>query len=142
MNVERPVERFALANGRVILPREIVAGKVVVVEGDKIAGIARTGDLGVGTRTIDVGGRYIAPGLIDIHVHGARGHTFNEPAAAAFAAIAGTHIAHGITSLLATLATASIDDLVACLEFSRQWSRHPRAGARVLGVHLEGPYFS
>ncbi len=140
--VEQPKGRFAFINGRVILPDGVVGGKAVVVEGDKIVAIAEAASLGAGVETVDVGGRYVTPGLIDIHVHGALGHTFNEATSAAFAAITNVHATRGVTALLATLATASIPDLVTCLEFSRQWMRDARTGSRVLGVHLEGPYFS
>jgi N-acetylglucosamine-6-phosphate deacetylase len=140
--IEQPKGRFALTNGRVILPQEIVTGKAVVVEGKEIVGIADADNLGAEVKKIDVGGRYIAPGLIDIHVHGALGHTFNEPEAEAFATITEENVKRGVTSLLATISTAPIPDLVKCLEFSRQWMHKPREGSQVLGVHLEGPYFN
>ena len=140
--LEQPMERFALTNGRVILPQEIVTGKAVIVEGDKILGIVDAGSLGASTQKIDVEGRYIAPGLIDIHTHGAIGHTFNEPTVEAFASITQENVTRGVTSLLATISTAPIPDLVKCLEFSRQWMHESHEGAQMLGVHLEGPYFS
>jgi len=133
---------FALTNGRVVLPHEIVAGQAVVVEGDKIAGMADAGSLGPDVETIDVGGRIITPGLIDLHTHGALGHTFNEPTAEAFSVITQENARRGVTSLLATLATAPIPDLARCLEFGREWMSQPREGARVLGMHLESPYIS
>lgn len=134
--------RFALINGRVILPQEIAAGKAVVVEGHRIADIVETNALGADMARVDVGGRYVTPGLIDIHTHGAIAHTFNEPTAEAFEAITRENLRHGITSLLATIATAPIPDIVQCLAFSRTWISRPRPGAQVLGVHMEGPYFS
>ena len=140
--IEQPKGRFALTNGRVILPQEIVTGKAVVVEGKKIVGIAETDSLGTETEKIDVGGRYIAPGLIDIHTHGALDHTFNEPTVEAFASITEENATRGITSLLATISTAPIPDLVKCLEFSRRWMHESHERAQMLGVHLEGPYFS
>jgi N-acetylglucosamine-6-phosphate deacetylase len=132
---------FALINGRVILPDEVVANRAVVVENDRIVAVVEASALDANLTKVDVGGRYIAPGLIDIHTHGALAHTFNEPTEEAFAAITQENLRHGITSLLATIATASIPDTVACLEFSRIWMSRPRPGAQVLGVHLEGPYF-
>jgi len=140
--IEQPKRRFALTNGRAILLQEIVTGKVVVVEGKKIVGIASADSLGAETERIDVGGRYITSGLIDIHTHGALDHTFNEPDAEAFAIITGENVRRGVTSLLATISTAPILDMVKCLEFSRQWMHEPHKGSQVLGVHLEGPYFS
>jgi N-acetylglucosamine-6-phosphate deacetylase len=140
--MQQPKGRFALTNGRVILTQEIVTGKAVVVEGKKIAGIADADSLGTEAEKIDVGGRYIAPGLIDIHTHGALDHTFNEPDAETFATITEENMRRGVTSLLATISTAPISDMVKCLEFSRQWMQEPHEGSQVLGVHLEGPYFS
>ena len=138
----QPVGRFALINGRVVLPGAVAIGKAVIVEGARIVAVVDVDALGAGIHAVDVGGRYIVPGLIDIHTHGAVGRSFNEPSAGAWATIAERNAACGVTSLLATLATASIDDLVACLRLAREWRGAPRAGAQVIGVHLEGPYFS
>ncbi len=140
--IQQPAGRFALVNGRVILPQEVVPGKAVVVEGGKIAAVADQGSLGEHVAAVDIGGRYVCPGLIDIHTHGAVNHTFNEPTADAWQAITTENTRRGVTSLLATLATAPIGDLVACLRFSREWMSAPHTGSRVIGVHLEGPYFS
>lgn len=140
--VEQPKGRLALTNGRVVLPHEIVTGRAVVVEGAKIAGIADLGSLGSNVEQIDVGGRIITPGLIDLHTHGALGHTFNEPTAKAFAAITQENAKRGVTALLATLATAPIAGLVDCLSFYRGWMQEPHDGAQVLGIHMESPYIS
>jgi len=116
-----PCGRWALVNGRLILPREVVVGKALVGEGDKIVGVADPDALGDEVERIDVGGRTIAPGLVDMHTHGALGHTFNEPTAEAFEVITAANAAHGVTALLATVATAPIPALVRCLEAARAW---------------------
>lgn len=140
--IEQPKGRFALVNGQVILPREILTDRAVIVEGEKILGVDRTDTLGSEVKKIDVGGRFITPGLIDIHIHGALGHTFNEPTEEAFRCIVEENARRGVTSLLATVATAPVADLVKCLEYSLQWMGEPHQGTQVLGVHLEGPYFN
>ena len=112
MNNQNP---FALLNGRIILPDHVVEGKAVVVEDGMIAGIADVGELGNEMERVDVAGRIITPGLIDIHTHGALGHTFNEPTAEAFGVITTENARRGVTSLLATTATAPIPDLVSSL---------------------------
>ena len=134
--------RFALVNGRVILPDRVVEGKAIVVDGAVIDGIVDVGEFGNEMEQVDVNGRFITPGLIDIHTHGALGHTFNEPTAQAFDTITVENARRGVTSLLATPATAPIPDLVARLEFTRQWMATEHDGAQVLGVHIEGPYFN
>lgn len=134
--------RLALTGGHLILPDRVETGVALVIEGGRIAGVAAPDELGTATEVLDVGGRYVAPGLIDIHTHGAAGHTFNEPAAEAFAAITAANAAAGVTGLLATIATDALPNLLASLAFCGEWMRQPRAGAQVLGAHLEGPYFS
>ena len=84
----------------------------------------------------------ILPGFIDVHVHGGGGRDTMEGGDAA-RAIARLHVRHGTTSLLATTMTAPMDEIRAALSalgpVCRE--REPQA-ARVLGVHLEGPYIN
>ena len=101
-------KRFALVNGRVVLPQTVETGKAVIVNGSTIIGIANMDELGDELEKIDVNGNLIAPGLIDIHTHGALGHTFNEPTAEAFTVITRENARRGVTSLLATPATAPL----------------------------------
>jgi len=138
---DQPQNRLALSNGRLILPDRLVTDQALLVEGRKIVGLAGPGSLGRDVEQIDVGGRYVAPGLIDIHIHGALGHTFNEPTTEAFARITRETARRGITSLLATTSTAPIPALVASLAFTQRWLAEPRHGSQILGVHVEGPYF-
>jgi len=133
---------IALTNGRIVLPDRVLTGHALLIDGPTIAAILPQSELPAGVARMDAGGRLITPGLIDIHTHGALGYTFNEPTPEAFAAITGENARHGVTSLLATTATAAIDDLTACFTFAREWMVQPREGAQVLGVHVEGPYFS
>ena len=138
---DTPEAPFAIVDGRFVLPDKIVTGQALLITGGHIAGFVAEADLAAHVERLDAGGRLVTPGLIDIHTHGALSHTFNEPTTGAFGAITAENARRGVTSLLATTATAPIPDLVACLEFARQWMAGPQAGAQVLGVHLEGPYF-
>jgi N-acetylglucosamine-6-phosphate deacetylase len=140
--IPQPPGRLALVNGRVIVPDAVLTGKALLIEDGRILGISDAAALGSETATLDVGGRYIAPGLIDIHIHGAVGHSFNEVSDDAWAAITGETVARGVNSLLATLGTASVSNLAACLQLGDTWTRQRQQGSQVIGVHLEGPYFS
>lgn len=138
---------FALTNGRIVLPNQVVADQALLIHGNTLGEITEERTLPADVERIDVGGRLISPGLIDIHTHGALGHTFNEPTATAFDSITRVNARHGVTSLLATTATDTIENLVACLQFARQWMAESESaaeptGAQVLGVHVEGPYFA
>jgi N-acetylglucosamine-6-phosphate deacetylase len=84
----------------------------------------------------------LLPGFIDLHVHGGGGRDTMEGGDAA-ARIAERHALHGTTSLLATTMTAPMVDLVAAFEgVAPVCARRGRQAARVLGVHLEGPYIN
>src|SRR5688572_20619503 len=91
--------RFALTNGQIVLPQEIVVGKAMIIDDGRIAGIDQVATLGGEMAQFDVGGRLITPGLIDLHIHGALGHTFNEPTAEAFATITEENVKRGVTAL-------------------------------------------
>jgi N-acetylglucosamine-6-phosphate deacetylase len=136
----RPHPPTALVNGRIVLPDRVVTGQALVIEAGRIAGLASPGDLGADVATFDVGGRWIIPGLIDIHTHGALRHTFNEPDHAAWTAITRENLRCGTTALLATFAPTP--DLSEGLAFCRQWMRGEHGGAQVLGAYLESPYIN
>ena len=91
-----------------ILTDEIEAERAVVIADDRIVDIADPVPW-IRTLMIDVAGRFISPGLIDIHTHGALGHTFNDPTVEAYTAIAQLQLQHGVTGILATI-TAPIRD--------------------------------
>jgi N-acetylglucosamine-6-phosphate deacetylase len=84
----------------------------------------------------------VLPGFIDLHVHGGGGADTMEAGDAAHH-IAGMHARHGTTSLLATTMTAPLGEIEAALRALQPVCRERPAGtARVLGVHLEGPYIN
>jgi len=147
----REERQLALVHGRIALPDRIVEGSSLVIEGPRILGLAREDELGTGIERLDVGGRLIAPGLVDIHIHGALGHAFDETSEEAWKAITGENARRGVTSLLATLVAAPLPRLMESLAFAREWllreegrgaGARPGSGSQVLGLHLESPYIS
>jgi N-acetylglucosamine-6-phosphate deacetylase len=84
----------------------------------------------------------LLPGFIDLHVHGGGGHD-TMAGGDAIPAIARVHARHGTTALLATTMTAPRADIEAALRaLAPHVAQRPAGGARVLGVHLEGPYLN
>jgi N-acetylglucosamine-6-phosphate deacetylase len=130
----------AIVNARIVLPDRIANDLAVLVRDGRIEAVCREGDLPADAARADAGGRYLIPGLVDVHTHGALGHTFNEPTAEAFDAILRANALWGVTSVVGTLAPARMVDIVACLDYAREWMREERPGARLLGMHLESPY--
>jgi N-acetylglucosamine-6-phosphate deacetylase len=90
----------------------------------------------------DNGDDYILPGFIDTHVHGGAGRDMMEGGDAPHV-IARLHARHGTTSLLATTMTAPLSDIHLALGAIGAASRaRGPSEARILGVHLEGPYIN
>ncbi|MCC2971920.1 N-acetylglucosamine-6-phosphate deacetylase [Massilia sp. IC2-476] len=88
------------------------------------------------------GDDYILPGFIDVHVHGGAGRDMMEGGDAPHV-IAALHARHGTTSLLATTMTAPVDDIDRALgAIGAACKARGKGEARILGVHLEGPYIN
>ncbi len=124
------------ANARLILPDGIRDGLELVVEDGKIAEIREQSSA---AESIDLKGNYLAPGFIDLHIHGALGRDTMEATPEAFRAICDYHATGGTSSLLLTTATAPVSDIVGVLKAV--------LGARsnlpqIAGVHIEGPFIS
>ena len=124
-------------NARLIFPDGIRDGLEVVVEKGKIAAIRELQCLR--KRGSDLHGNYLAPGFIDLHVHGALRHDTMEASAEAFQAVCDYHASGGTTSLLLTTATAPINSIADVLNAVRDC----RCSIKQLaGVHVEGPFIS
>ena len=91
---------------------------------------------------IDAGDGYIAPGFVDLHVHGGAGADFMDSTDDAFSTALAAHARHGTTSLAVTTTVARHEQILAVLETTRRFREKPAPhAARVLGAHFYGPYF-
>ncbi|HMH22528.1 MAG TPA: N-acetylglucosamine-6-phosphate deacetylase [Puia sp.] len=134
--------RLKIYNGRVITPYRIIPKGTVLVTDGTITDV-KEGDIEVAADTeINAGGNYIAPGFIDIHIHGGGGHDFMDGSETAFLEIAGTHARYGTTAMVPTTLTSEKEDLLDTLALYEQANKKNTKGAQFLGMHLEGPYFS
>jgi N-acetylglucosamine-6-phosphate deacetylase len=129
-------------NGNVITPyRFIPKGTVVVAEGVIVS--VSENDIDVEDAVaIDAKGAYVAPGFIDIHVHGGGGYDFMDGTETAFLKIAETHAQYGTTALLPTTLTSTREALYQTLELYEAAKQKNTKGAQFLGLHLEGPYLA
>lgn len=133
---------LALINGSVVLPDRVDSQLCVVCADGTITGLIPATDLDPRIPTVDVGGRVVTAGLIDIHAHGALGHAFDDGTSESLAAILDHYASCGITSVQPSLTSNPIDRLVTALDAIREWKTSDRSGSQVIGAHLEGPYFS
>ncbi len=130
-----------LRDARLIFPDRIQPrGDVRVVSG-KIAAIGNLTPE-AGEEVVEVGGQFLAPGFIDLHIHGALRRDTMEGTDEAFETICRHHAAGGTTALALTTITAKSHEILGVIQAVDRYRSRPRGGAQVLGVHVEGPYFS
>lgn len=137
-----------ITNGTVIGERLIPGGSVVVI-GGKILFVGDERDtrllLKAADRSvfqiIDAQGGYIAPGLIDIHIHGSAGVDFMDGTEEALRTMARFLASTGTVAFLPSTVTASPEKTRRVAELVAHFQRQPDE-AEVLGIHLEGPYIS
>ncbi|MCW3006530.1 MAG: N-acetylglucosamine-6-phosphate deacetylase [Solirubrobacterales bacterium] len=133
-------DRLVLRNGRVVTPVGVVREDVHVRGGQILAVGSRAADA-EGAAVVDLAGRWLLPGFIDVHVHGGGGAQCNTADPADVQTVAAFHAQHGTTALLATTVAAPVDDLLVSLEAIRAATADPgEHAAEVLGAHLEGPF--
>ena len=129
--------RLALRARRVITPLQDLRNAVVLIEGEKIAAVGLVAHVPIseGTQVIDVGDRWVVPGFVDLHHHGAVGVMAGE-GPQAVKKIAQYLVKTGTTSWLPTVMDlASLQGIVVA-------KREGTGGADVAGIHMEGPFLA
>ncbi|HXU38580.1 MAG TPA: N-acetylglucosamine-6-phosphate deacetylase [Blastocatellia bacterium] len=144
------MQQVLLFNARVVLANEIRLGGVLVRDG-RIAQIFASDQKPAGlsaNETVDLDGAYLSPGLIDIHIHGSAGVDVQAAGEADLTKLSEFLLAEGVTGYFATFvptdergyrdAIASIGSYVEKQDDAAGANR----GARILGIHFEGPFVS
>ncbi|HON41691.1 MAG TPA: N-acetylglucosamine-6-phosphate deacetylase, partial [Bacillota bacterium] len=148
---------FLIAGGAVVSASGLSTDTSVLIQGAKIVEVGPSCDLAgraPGT-TIDARGAIVAPGFIDMHIHGSAGFDTMDATPSALARMAEFISSHGVTGFLPTVMSTPIEQMLAATHAAAQaaqadinmhgeHSEHdrPRKGAQVLGVNVEGPFLS
>ena len=125
-------------NAHVFTPDGFVHGGFTVADG-------RFGEVFAGDRDggVDFLGAYVIPGLVDIHIHGAANADFSDGDAEGLRRMAARLAKCGVTSFAPTSMSLPYENLAAAFQSAAElWERRPAGCARVMGIHMEGPYFS
>lgn len=119
---------------------------LILLEDGIIRSIAsrKTTEVPAGARILDFPGATIGPAFFDVHIHGAAGHDVMEATPEALDAVSGFLASRGTGGFLPTTVTASIDGtLRAVAGIAKRMNEPSKPGhARMLGIHLEGPFLS
>ena len=125
-----------LCAGRIVTPARVFAPGWVHLDGDRIA------DVGPGApprpADLDLGAATVVPGFVDAHVHGGGGQSFDAGSAEAAGTVVRAHLAHGTTTMMASVVSDGYASLTRSL---RELSALVEDGL-LAGIHLEGPWLS
>ena len=134
------MRRFAIKSDRLVLPSGIDGFGYLIVE-DGVFGevsVEEPKDMQV----IDHMGNWVAPGFVDTHIHGYRGHDVMDATPEAIDAISLALASEGTTGWLATTMSAPAAETAAACSAVATYCKGKQEGARCLGVFLEGPFFT
>jgi N-acetylglucosamine-6-phosphate deacetylase len=140
---------FALTNARIVTPLELIERGTVVVEKGRVAHVGAAAPAPPGYEVVDLDGRTLAPGYVDIHVHGGGGFSLTNGDPAQVRSFARWVVSRGVTSFLITSVTAPREHLLGLLHSCAPLIDEARTapmseweGARPLGFNFEGPFIS
>ena len=133
----------AIVNGKLILKDRIVEGKALLYT-DVIEGIVDADKVPADAEIIDAAGKYVAPGLIDLHIHGYLGKDVCDGSVESMKTICEGIVKNGVTGFLPTTMTVSMDVIIKALETCRSLMEESKTwnGTTILGVHAEGPFIN
>ena len=133
-----------IKNGRIMTPNGIIENGSILIKGGKIAAVEESGgvEFAEGAEIMDAAGKWVLPGFIDLHCHGAKGCDVMDATLSDIETIARYHAGGGATAFLPTTASSSPEAILRALEAVREVRSSGVDGAMVIGAHLEGPFFA
>ncbi len=131
-----------IKNGKVILTDSIVDKAVLYDE--KIIGLVDECDIPADAEIIDAAGNYVAPGLVDVHIHGYLNEDASDGKPEGIRKMAQGVVKNGVTTFLPTTMTVSIEEIEAALDIVRSMQKESKTwnGAYLAGVNAEGPFIN
>ncbi len=136
------MEQFVITGALVYTGHRFVPREVYVEEG-RVAQLAKKVNAPAGCPRLDLGGKRLVPGFIDIHTHGAAGVDVNAATAAQLNGTIGRFFAsQGTTGWLCSVLTDTPEQTLWCLGQAKAAMKEEGGWAQLLGVHLEGPFLA
>jgi N-acetylglucosamine-6-phosphate deacetylase len=144
---------IAITASTLFTPLERIEQPLLLMDGGSIVEVTSRAAREVPTniRLVDFADGILAPGFIDLHIHGGAGHDVMEAGAGALPPVERLLVSHGVSSYFPTTVTAPLDATLSSLTRladaieAAERSPQPQNGelrARPLGIHLEGPFIS
>jgi N-acetylglucosamine-6-phosphate deacetylase len=134
---------FVLLDANIITPIREIHGGTVVIEGNTIREVGlKEIPIPHDAEVINLKGAYLSPGFIDLHLHGAWGGDVMAASIEDLKKMAEGLIKSGVTSFLPTTLSGPMPVITQAVDAISQMMKKDSVGAKILGVHLEGPFFN
>ena len=132
-----------IVNGRLVLPDEVVSDMAIIFD-EKIQKIVPASEVNAEEyEVIDAEGKLVTPGLVDIHIHGYLGEDASDGTVEGLKKMAAGIAKNGVTSWCPTTMTLALSDLDKAFNAAREVKAETEIyGAKILGVHSEGPFIN
>ena len=132
-----------IVNGRLVLPDEVVSDMAIIFD-EKIQKIVPASEVNAEEyEIIDAEGKLVTPGLVDIHIHGYLGEDASDGTVEGLKKMAAGIAKNGVTSWCPTTMTLALSDLDKAFNAAREVKAETEIyGAKILGVHSEGPFIN
>jgi N-acetylglucosamine-6-phosphate deacetylase len=143
--LDKPPDAFLLAGADLLTGAARFEKTAVLVARGKIVAVGARAERAArkhGARRIDAGGRYLAPGLVDLHTHGAAGVDFVTAGPAEFERALRHYLSRGVTSLLVSLYPTAWRESLRVVARIAGHIESRLGGGVAAGIHLEGPYLN
>ena len=139
------MKELLLKNAKIVLKDRVIEGDILTADGIIRDIIDRKSPVKAETleieNSIDLNGKYVVPGFIDVHIHGSNGADAMDGTVEALKTISSYIATKGTTKFLATTLTSSKEELINVLKIAADLQNKEIDGATIFGVHMEGPYF-
>lgn len=135
---------LALLNSRVVTPFRMAETQCIVISDGQVSQMAARSGISIppGAEVLDLEGRLVAPGFVDLHIHGADGSSFNWADDRQIDSILDYAIKHGTTRMLATLYLDEESHFLETIARLADYAQRGRRYSVLQGIHLEGPFIN
>lgn len=128
------MKRTLFTNGKVYVDGQFQDTDLLVQDG-RVAGFSGKAD-----EVVDLGGKLLVPGFLDLHTHGGDGVDVNAATAQDLAKIGKFFAKNGTTGWLCSILTDTPEQTLWCIDQAKAAMAAPITGAQLMGIHLEGPF--
>ena len=136
------MKQILFKNANMILKDGVLHGNLLTADGKIQALCSMAEDSLQGEHVINVEGKYLSPGFIDVHTHGGGGCDFMDGDLESIYHACHTHLTHGTTTILPTTITSTRDSLIRFINLFNRVEQNRTGLPCIPGLHLEGPYFA